>query len=349
MEAESLLLMDQILDAKPADQETRLMRSLSLLKAGRFRDGWLEYEARHNSPTSGGRVFPWVDPRSVGTEGDRRVVLVGEQGLGDQIMFASCIPDLAQDGFGGVLECDRRLVRLFQRSFPTFEVKPATTDEAIKQHAEERGIRQWIAMGSLPARRRNTLSDFPEHSGYLRADPEKCAKWRDRLKSVGPGPYVGISWKGGAARTRAQLRSIPLSDWLPLSETGAQFVSLQYGDVHAEMEGFLGRHKQRIHHWSDAIIDYDETAALISELDLVISVCTSVVHLAGALGRTVWVLVPSVAEWRYLIRGTRMPWYPTVRMFRQGVGEPWTAVIERIVARFRSTVLHQRMNPKQLA
>lgn len=331
---EALALMNQILVSNPDDHETRLMRSLALLKSGKFRCGWHEYEARHSSPTAGRRKLPWSESGRTFSIGDPNVIVTGEQGLGDQIMFASCLNDLTSDGFHGALECDGRLVQLFQRSFPSFEVVPATTDEAIIAHAAKRGINNWIPLGSLPARYRNQWGDFPDHQGYLKADSERRAKWRRRLELLGPGPYVGVSWRGGAALTRTQLRSIPLKHWQRLFEADAKFISLQYGDVQADLRNIADDIAQPIQHWPEAIIDYDETAALVSELDLVVSVCTAVVHLAGALGRPVWVLVPSVAEWRYLIRGARIPWYPSVRMFRQGFDEPWPVAMERVVGSF---------------
>lgn len=331
-EPEALALMNQILASNPNDHETRLMRSLALLKSGNFRCGWNEYESRHLSPTAGKRGLPWKALGGAFSGENLNVIVTGEQGLGDQIMFASCLNDLTSDGYRGALECDRRLVQLFQRSFPSFEVLPATTDEAIMEHAAKRGINSWVPMGSLPARYRNEWGDFPNHQGYLRADAEKRAKWRRRLALLGPGPYVGVSWRGGAAQTRTHLRSIPPSHWQSLFRSGAQIISLQYGDVQSELRDFAEHFDRPIQHWQEAISDYDETAALVSELDLVVSVCTAVVHLGGALGRPVWVLVPAVAEWRYLIRGVRMPWYPSVRMFRQSLGEPWSAVMERLAS-----------------
>jgi hypothetical protein len=142
---------------------------------------------------------------------------------------------------------------------------------------------------------------------------------------------VGISWKGGTASTWGQLRSIALAELLPfLRREDAVFVSLQYGASSTEIEALLQVAGMRVHHWQEAIDDYDETAALVSALDLVISVQTAVVHLAGALGKPVWAMVPAVAEWRYLQSGDTMPWYPSVRLFRQSRADDWKPVIDSV-------------------
>jgi hypothetical protein len=120
-----------------------------------------------------------------------------------------------------------------------------------------------------------------------------------------------------------------------LSSTG-QFISLQYGDYEEDLIQTKEEYGFTLHHWSHAIEDYDETAALVSALDLVISVCTAVAHLGGALGRPVWVLTPAVAEWRYLSRGERLPWYPSVRLFRQTPDSDWSEVIARVALELKS-------------
>ncbi len=145
---------------------------------------------------------------------------------------------------------------------------------------------------------------------------------------------VGISWFGGAASTRRDTRSTQLPDWLPvLSQTSCSFVSLQYGECRDEIAELASRSGIGLHHWQMALDSYSETAALVGALDLVISVCTSVVHLAGALGKRAWVLVPVCPEWRYLGAGNRMPWYPAVQLFRQHTLGEWQPVIAAVRAR----------------
>jgi hypothetical protein len=132
-----------------------------------------------------------------------------------------------------------------------------------------------------------------------------------------------------------RLRSVTLADWRPVfALPGAAFVSLQYHRDAAEEVAAFGRESGMvIHHWQEAIDDYDETAALVCALDAVVSVCTTIIHLAGALGRPVVALVPSAPEWRYGLEGERMPWYPSVRLLRQRVGGEWGEVMAQAAAR----------------
>lgn len=321
---QALDIFDKLLGQDGRDDETRLMRAHANLKHGRFQAGWADFESRHASPLAreGLHRFPvlssGMDPKGAS------ILVYEEQGLGDQVMFSSCIPDLVASGALVTIQCDPRLKALFARSFPGCHV--------ITRHEQcPAEIDYQIAIGSLPGLYRNQLEDFPVHHGYLRADSQRVLHWRSKLKSLGCGPYVGISWRGGVQVTRQQLRSVPLVNWSGLLKRPGQFVSLQYGD-YSEIDVLKRAGMDNLHHWSDAISDYDETAALVLALDAVVSVCTSVVHLAGALGKEVFVLVPAQPEWRYLYQGDRLPWYPEVQLFRQKQNESWQAVMGRLVS-----------------
>ena len=250
-------------------------------------------------------------------------------------MFASCLPDLLQRAGRCVVECSPPLEKLFCRSFPGVTVcagDPASRDSGWVSGLG--AIDYQVAIGSLPLHFRSDRSRFPPHAGYLHADSQRRAYWRQRLDALGAGRKIGLSWRGGATSTRGELRSIALAEWLPLLALPAcDFVSLQYDDDGGESGGFSHAHGVHIHHWQQAIDDYDETAALVSALDLVISVQTAVVHLSGALGKPAWVLVPSVPEWRYLQSGDAMPWYPSVKLFRQKQRDAWIPVITGIAQR----------------
>jgi len=151
---------------------------------------------------------------------------------------------------------------------------------------------------------------------------------------MGDGPKFALSWRGGSALTRAKLRSVPMHLLVTLLRIpGAHFVSLQYGDVQDDLEALRERYGVELPHFPEVIPDYDEAAALVTALDGVITVCTSLVHLAGALGRPAHVLVPSVPEWRYGFSGPEMPWYPSATLYRQGAGESWADVIDRVRVR----------------
>ena len=338
--AEAIALWTQLADKGGEDAENaQLNRALVLLKQGVFARGWLDYEARKRTPSEyRPRNFPYAEWNDEPLDG-RAILVHAEQGIGDQIMFASCIPDLMQRASHCVVECEPKLEAIFRRSFHTATVTCAQKDASGRDVlAEAPAIDYQVALGSLPLRFRSTSTDFPRHEGYLRADPAKVAAWRRRLEELPASRRIGISWRGGVQRTRQAVRSLPLAELLPILKCAQTvFVSLQYTDCAAELAEVERDLGIRIWHWQEAIDDYDETAALVCALDLVISVQTSIVHLSGALGRPVWVMVPSVAEWRYLDRGEQMPWYPSVRIWRQDRLGEWQPVVERVAAALRSS------------
>lgn len=311
---------------EPNNATARWDYALVQLADGDFTGGWPNYAYR--SLAFGGTHETVHLPAWKGEplRGERLVVLA-EQGLGDEIMFASCLPDVLDRCDDVLLTCDKRLTRIFERSFPGVRVIPRDRPDLAMQV----GGRWEAQIGSLPGIFRASREAFPRHDGYLRADASRVAHWREVLAALGDGPKIGVSWRGGTAQTRARLRTIPIGEWGALfGLPGAHFVNLQYGKCEPELAAVREHLGVRIHHYPDAIADYDETAALVASLDLVVTVCTAIVHLTGALGRPVWVLTPNAPEWRYGTRGDSMPWYPTSRMFRQARGEPWAPVLDRV-------------------
>ncbi len=327
---EALVWLDRSIEAYSGNAEASTLKSLILLLQGDFRQGWVEYEHRHHTKPARRPLFKY--PQWDGSLLTGKTLLIyAEQGLGDEIMFASCLPDVIAQAQHCVIECEPRLAPLIRRSFPDTTVHGGKQHDDIGWLSRMPPIDAQIAIGSLPKYYRNTWSDFPQHRGYLKPDAGKALRWRQRLDDLGNGLKVGIAWRGGLASTRSYLRSIDLQHWLPiLKQPNIHFVSLQYTECHAEIQPLRDQYGVTVHHWQEAIDDYDETAALLSSLDLVISVCTAVVHLGGALGKTVLVLVPSSPEWRYYQQGDNMPWYPSVRLFRQPSPGDWETVIQRI-------------------
>jgi tetratricopeptide (TPR) repeat protein len=308
--------------------------SYAYLKAGDFARGWHHqgrrwsgHEARRFR--SGLEAPLWRGEPLAG----KRLFIRAEQGLGDQIMFASMLPDLLAAGAKCVVECAGRLASLLGRSFPQAEilaVQPGRLPEGR--------IDYYCPMSSLGEFLRNDLAQFPAHDGYLVPDPQRRERWRARLEALGPGLKVGISWRGGTDRTERGARSTRLTDWAPvLSVPGARFVSVQYGDCLADLEALRQAGGPALPHWPQAGSDMEECAALLSELDLLVSVTTTAIHMAGALSRPAWVLVPSLAGWRYLKEGERLPWYPaSLRMIRQEPGEEWALVLRRVGAQLQA-------------
>ncbi len=334
---QGLKLLDSALERDPDDHETRLVRSYMNLKRGEFEQGWRDYEARHQSRFATNRPYRFAqwDGAPIG---GKTLLIRGEQGFGDQIMFASCFHEAIARAGHCIIECDPRLVTLFRRSFPSAAIEAsAPPGEQAAWSARAPGVDCQIPMGSLPGLFRKRWEEFPRHSGYLRAAPERVAYWRARLDALGPGPKIGLSWRGGIPATRRHLRSLGVEELLPLLRLPARFVSLQYGNCADDLDTLRRNCGVMLPHWQDAIEDYDETAALVCALDLVISVCTAVIHLTGALGKPVWILVPAVAEWRYLDRGEKLPWYPSARLFRQSHSGQWQDVIRRIAERIANS------------
>ena len=327
----ALELCDRLLLKNPGLHEVRCNRGLILLTRGDFRRGWLDYEARRHLPE-----FPRRDRTSPEWQGSslagKSVLVYGEQGLGDQIMFASCLPDVARTARSCLIECHPKLERLLSRSFPQARVSATKSPASgTEKGALPDGVDWQVAMGSLPLHFRAEWRDFPRHEGYLKAHPARVDFWKSRLQQLGGMLSIGIAWRGGAPSTRRSLRSVPLAEWAPmLACKAARFVSLQHDARMEELETECGRNDFVIHHWPEAIDDYDETAALVSALDLVITVQTAVAHLSGALGKATWVLIPAIPEWRYLDHGERMPWYPQMRLFRQPAPHDWQPVIGRL-------------------
>ena len=327
---------DAAIARKPDFVLARWHRSLAYLLRHDFARGWPDYELRTESadqPRRSARYPRWDG----GALSGRRLLVYAEQGLGDEIMFASCLPEVIAASRHCVVECSPRLEALFRRSFPQATVYSLSAGGEPPRADQEAGIDAQVAMGSLPQYLRRSGSDFPRHRGYLKADPERVRAWRERLAALGPGLKVGISWQGGTHKTRRPMRSIPLAQWAPLLQSaGVRCVSLQYTECSAEIATVESAAGIRISDWREVRDDLEHTAALITALDLVISVCTAAIHLGGALGRPVWVLAPYSPEWRYGIAGDGMPWYPSVTMFRQPRYGEWEPVIAEVAQRLRA-------------
>lgn len=287
------------------------------LALGNWAEGWKGYAWSLGGPFRKETQYQ-EEPRWDGTSG-KSLIVYGEQGLGDEIMYASCVRDVARDN-KVILECDARLAGLFGRSFPEVTVHgtrrlPAPWLEDVKLDAR-------CAIGDLPRFYRKKLDEFPRKP-YLVSDPERRLQWRALLDSFGKRK-IGICWSGGSRHNHPAARAIGLEALRPLIESiDATWVSLQYKDPAAE----IAATGLPVKHWARACetADYDDTAALVSELDLVIGVHTSVQHLAGALGVPQIILVPDKTLWLYA--NDDFPWYPA-RLVREAGN--WRQALESI-------------------
>lgn len=325
---EAMAHLDQIITQQAHDPSLRMMRAVIHLLHERYAEGWDDYQWRHMSYSRNFRTLPFEKWRGEDLRG-KRIVVLAEQGLGDQVMFASCLPDLlrmAPDRL--VVEVIERIAPTIARSFPECEIVATNQKKDLQWAAELGPMDYFVALGDLPRYFRRKVEDFPG-TPYLVPDPAKQAHWRARLQACGPRPWLGFSWKGGVELTRTKLRSLDVTQLLPLlGAIPAQWVNLQYGEVEAPLDTLraLGHPCQ---HWPEAIQDLDEFAALISVLDGVITVCNTTVHYAGALGVPVWILAPQIPEWRYGLHSPRLPWYASSHILRQAEAGEWAPVIEQ--------------------
>lgn len=326
---EALQCFSRSVELDPGNPVPRWHRSVVRLSRGDFAEAWPDYEMRLAIPAAVSRQFPlrrWRGPEDTG----QRVLVYGEQGLGDEIMFASCIPDLVAAGYECVVDCHPKLGALFTRSFPGTTIHAAAPSTDVTWLNRLAPVDCAVPIGSLPLHYRSSIEAFPRNA-YLKADPAKVARWRATLKAISKHKWVGISWIGGTEQSYRERRSIALERWWPLfAVPGIRFISLQYTACNDELRQVSETTGVEILHWQEVIEDLDETAALVCALDVVVSVQTALVHLCGALGCPVSVLVPSVPEWRYLTSGDTLPWYSSVRLFRQRPGHAWDSVLQEV-------------------
>jgi Flp pilus assembly protein TadD len=325
---EALQCFNTVLQDRPDFVLARFHRALLYLLTGDYEKAWPDYELRLLSADvpPRARSHPRWDG---GCLAGRSVLVYGEQGIGDEILFASCVPDLIADAEHCVIECAPKLKTLFERSFPQADVYAAGTSASQAANA----VDCEVPIGSLPKHYRRSAGDFVKSGRYLRAAPDRVAKWKRKLHEAGATFNVGISWRGGMPRTRSPVRSVSLDQWAPiLSIPHVSFISLQYGveGAKAEIEALPGAVRSKLACWNEALADYEETAAVVCALDLIVSVSTSLVDLAGALGRPVWVLVPKIVDWRYGHAGDSMVWYPSATLFRQETLGEWSPAIDAI-------------------
>ncbi|MBS0333369.1 MAG: tetratricopeptide repeat protein [Proteobacteria bacterium] len=332
---------DAALAAHPTAAAPRYQRGILRLSLRDFAEGWADYEARWRTPrflaASRGLVPDGLVPRlaiapTVADLAGKRVLLLGEQGIGDQIMFASMIPDLAAVAKHVICICEPRLVGLFGRAFPDVEVLSPT-----EARIEEGAVDLVLAMGSLGHAFRRSAEAFPR-TAYLTPGEAARRRWAERLRPADGRLRVGLSWRGGVAATRRDARSIPLADLSPVLEIpGCEFVSLQYGEVADEIDAWNRRGGPQLRAFPpDASHDGDDLAASVAAVDLVVSVQTAVVHVAGAVGRDALVLLPTTPEWRYMQAGDTLPWYGAVRLIRQAEPGDWGAAVGEAAARVRA-------------
>jgi tetratricopeptide (TPR) repeat protein len=313
--------------------------ALCRLAMGDYINGWRGHEWRWRTASLrfAERAYPqplWLGETSLA---GRTIFVHGEQGHGDMLQFCRLVPRLTDMGANVVLEVPYSLARLIRTLPGSLRV--------ISHNERPPDFDVHCPMMSLPLALGLTLETIPTEIPYLRADPDQARAWAIRLAPL-PGLRVGLVWAGNprtndpAANAVDRRRSMQLAQMAPLGAvSGVSFISLQKGP--GETQAQLPPPGLALTDWTGELWDFADTAALIAGLDLVISVDTSVVHLAGALGKPVWVLNRYDKCWRWLFGRTDSPWYPTAQLFRQRVYGEWDAVIEEVVLALRELVAAQ--------
>ena len=277
------------------------------------------------------------------SEGDRvvsTIVVHGEQGIGDELSFASMVPDAIDTFDKVILDVDPRLANLFRRSFPKAKVYGTRNQACLKWDKDDMSPDYVLPIGQLGEFFRQTDEDFPG-TPYLVPDPDRQLMWQALFNNKDK-PVIGIAWQGGIARTGARYRRWDLEQLLPiLTGIDAHFVSLQYKPSGREIEKFLVDHDVDLVEYPHATLtqDYDDTASMVAALDMVICMQTAVGHLAGALGVPAWVFVPNNSQWRYgTDEYTDMIWYNSVRLWRQSIRGDWTTEINQAAEELRAYI-----------
>ena len=336
---EAIISYTKAIQTKKNDVEARWNLSLLLIMTEDLKNGWKEYEFGKLTDKKYRRSIqipytPWKGEKLSG----KVILITAEQGIGDEIMFSSCFPDIiTQNPKRIVVECDSRISALLENSFQSIQTIKRKNRSQAEWKEDAGSVDYQVSTGSLPKFFRQDMSQFPQKKSFLLPNKALVKKWKNRYALLGDGLKIGISWKGGNNDLQ---RSINLQDWTEIFKFKMHFVSLQYGDCMQEIKQLKKEKNVHIHSWNDAdpLTDLDNFSAQISALDLVISVDNSTVHFAGAVGTTVYVLLPLLSNYRWMQYRDDSPWYPTMKLFRQVSHNNWNNVFYDIEKELKNKI-----------
>ena len=303
----------------------------ALLLKGDLEPGWQHYEWRYQIPGAQALMpktdRPQWDGRELGA--GERLLLVGDQGFGDVVMFARYIPWVVTRAKEVTIACSAEMQPTLARMFP--EVHLVTRWDQIPPFA------CYCPFSGLPRLQGTRLESIPAATSYLQADPERVAQWRVRLDALVPAGLkrVAIAWAGRPTHNNDINRTIRLDQMAPLFEVpGVAFLAVQKGPAVAQIADYQGA--APLIGLDADIKDFEDTIAILSLVDLLVSVDTSVVHFAGALGRPAWAMIPFAPDWRWLMGREDSPWYPSVRLFRHPAPRRWDLVLPQVAEALRA-------------
>ncbi|MGE3536953.1 MAG: tetratricopeptide repeat protein [Candidatus Tectimicrobiota bacterium] len=319
---EALAAFAQAIQRKPAFVQAHWNRSLALLLQGDFQAGWAEYEWRWKRPESPPPAY--AQPRWDGSPFPHQTLLLyAEQGLGDTLQCARYLPLVAARGGQVIVACPATLVPLLRTCPGGAQIMVQEPEEIRRQPFDLH-----LPLLSLPGIFETTLASIPNTVPYLHPDPERLHYWRQRFTPE-PACRVGLVWGGNPQHLNDHNRSGKLAMFAPLGGLpGLRLYSLQTGSAAAQID--TAGATLALEDLGRALRDFADTAAVIAHLDLVITVDTAVAHLAGALGKPVWTLIPYAPDWRWGRTGTQTPWYPSMRLFRQSTPGDWASVVSQL-------------------
>ncbi len=331
--AEAVESFCKAISLKPDYATARLNLGMSLLCLGKFEEGWAYFEARSDKSIRERNTYPpdfsfpeWHGESLIG----KSLAIWHEQGLGDQIQFCRYAKSLKDFGATRVtLVSAKPLTNLFKTLTDVDAVLAPEDATSLERHD------YWSYLLSLPLYCNTSLNTIPRFVPYLFSDQAIVNTWQNRLGEKGV-PRVGLVWSGRAEHQNDVNRSIGLTEFALLVSQKAQFISLHKELREADKKVLL--ENQGIQFFGDDLKDFSDTAALIELMDVIITVDTAVAHLAGALGKPVWILLPFNPDWRWLLERNDSPWYPTARLFRQTEMGDWKSVIQRVASELEDSL-----------
>ena len=335
---ESIRIFQKATYIQPNHAEAHNNLAMTLLLKGDFKNGWKQYEWRRQCDNFPFEKRDFSQPFWEGTDPkDKSILVWTEQGIGDEIMFSSILPDLLNRNANVIVESDTRMVSLFQRSFPKIRFIPRQNPP--NSQLLNTTVDYQTPIGSLGKWFRTDKNSFIlNRNTYLYACPKKTSEIRKKYQELAKEKIlIGISWKSTGINQRQtyskKKKSTLLEHWQPvLAQRNCYFINLQYGNVKQELNEFQKHNNLKIHQDEeiDSLSSLDDFAAQISALDLVISTSNTTVHLAGALGKQVWTLLPHIPDWRWTLEREDTLWYPKMRLFRQHRIGDWSDVFQQV-------------------
>lgn len=325
---------DKALKIDNAYIEAIMSKAMIGLWNGDFQSWWNGYESRLNISKRGKEYNTLEELQTwdlYNTPNNTPIVILPEQGIGDEIMFASIIPDLIKAYNGDItLACDKRLVDIFQRSFKEITVSRLNGLKVTTNH-------QKIHLASIAKYFRQSENDFINRDQYLFPSVDKKQHFKEKYKDVN-GLKIGISWKSGNT-TEGKKRTIPLEQWANiLNASNCTFFNLQYGDTQEELNNIKSKTGVTIINDKEVnpLEDMENFIALTSTLDLIISIDNSTVHISGALGVPTWVMLPYSPDWRWLKDRDNCLWYKSIKIYRQGKSRQWSTILNQVTTDLNS-------------